>query len=289
MNDKKILKIATSLNAIGIFDKSKNPTDVYRALQGIAGKQKDYFAIFEPNDFIKLSITCYFIKNGYSFEQIQSVFQRLFFATIIESSGDKYDAECEECGGNGTETCPECDNGRVECEECDGDGTFTCSTCDGDGKVLDDEGNEIECDECDGEGTVECYECQGAGTVSCSNCGGSEEIECDECSGDGVYETDDNIYDEYFICSWDKDLQNLCEMNEGTPRPISTDDDFAKFEPNLIYLYSGEEHVEFNSNFMFDNFYCVIYFGDSPELMIYNQIIRPKRGTRSHDLSNLTL
>lgn len=118
--------------------------------------------------------------------------------TCYECDGDgEMEVECEECGGAGetTEECPEvdCDAGWVPCEDCEGEGKDEkgkkCEECDGEGQIECqncDEGEVmLDCQECDAQGQVteECEYCYGEGETNCDYCDEGE-ADCDHCGGD---------------------------------------------------------------------------------------------------------
>jgi RecJ-like exonuclease len=93
----------------------------------------------------------------------------LFIFCSTNYADNKIDT-CDECYGNGSQTCEVCDRG----------GVVECSECKGIGSVTDDEGDTEDCYDCNGNGNNPCYNCDGEGDVFCDNCGGDGEVKGDE-------------------------------------------------------------------------------------------------------------
>jgi len=129
-------------------------------------------------------------------------------STISPDDGYGSSYTCDNCGGDGTIECPECNgtgNITAECPECYGSGMMECPTCRGEQTVfdtcrhcngtgkdpdgqLDIFGEVADCPICKGEGKVEqdCPDCS-TGKVICNVCGGDGFIRerCDRCDGRG--------------------------------------------------------------------------------------------------------
>ena len=92
---------------------------------------------------------------------------------IAYGNGLPYD--CNDCEGEGTVDCQECDDGRVDCDLCDADHTIEHVDCKGDGCAACQSGR-IECDACAGVGSTLCDDCKGDSYVTCGNCEGEGEF-----------------------------------------------------------------------------------------------------------------
>jgi hypothetical protein len=111
------------------------------------------------------------IKHGYSNEKLEKMFKTITLYTWCDTSYAENKMEtCDECHGNGSQTC----------EVCDRSGVVECSECYGTGSVTDDEGNTEDCYDCNGNGNNPCNYCDGEGEVFCNNCDGDGEVQGDE-------------------------------------------------------------------------------------------------------------
>ena len=250
----------------------ETPSEMYTALCQLGFKQKIYFENFEPSDFLKLSLMLYSLKSTGNFQLAYQIFEKLFFAVLYTDSGESYDEECEECGGDGRTSCDLCDgNGRTTCDECDGDGTVICNECDGEASVETPEGSE-DCENCDGEGLVTCDNCDGDGTMICIECDGDGGIYCQECDGDGSINGESNYLEVLLICSWDDQLYNQCELKEGKPEPVISVEDFFNLESKMINLKKemiGSLEFEMGDWVNDEYLYC-FNVTDVPKLKLYS-------------------
>lgn len=268
--DEKIKKLASKID--GMFPSTDlSAQDIYTHLTSVMENQKDYFRHIKQPDIIKLVVYLYSLHKTGKYELGDKILNNLSFLILLQKTDDNYIKDCDECGGGGNVTCDSCDgDGENECSECDGTGEVTCSECDGNG--VDDEGNS--CDECNGKGKVECDYCDGNGQVSCDTCGGDGSETCRECEGNGEIETSDVYYSMYHVCSWDKTLNNLCEINVDTLNPVCNDNNIEDYHENMITLYEDNQHTEnetFDDDIDSSEFYCIEY-SDEPLLQRHSNM-----------------
>ena len=174
---------------------------------------------------------------------------------VIDDEG----TPCDECQGGGDLTCSDCaGEGVNDCRRCGGDGDFECNECDGTGE--NSEGNP--CNICDGEGEVECDECGGRGDSDCPNCYSGSET-CPTCRGNGTLEGEGNNLKLSFICSWDMDLKNRCEMYAHTSTPVISSEGLAENNEIIVLDFSdwGEEDFV-NDDIEEEMVYCWEYLDD---------------------------
>lgn len=249
MDEQKLEKLAINLSGL-MKGTDFSPQNCYDQLKGLFQSQKDFFLRLDKNILFKLIIYVYSYKNTKSFDLARKIMNNLFFAKLFQYNDQLFSEECDECRGNGYETCGHCGgDGDMECSHCDGTGELTCGDCNGSGE-FDGE----KCDECDGKGEVECYNCQGDGKESCDDCDGSGQVDCDVCGGSGMYETDDLSIRTYDICSWDKDLENRCEIYMGSREPVISDVKFSEPDKKNIIVLDYEDTKLFTEETDEDNF-----------------------------------
>ena len=281
--DEKIKKLASKID--GMFPSTDlSAQDIYTHLTSVMENQKDYFRHIKQPDIIKLVVYLYSLHKTGKYEFGDKILNNLSFLILLQKTDDNYEEECDECNGGGSVTCDNCDgDGRTECSECDGKGKVDCPDCDGSGE--DDEGNP--CPECQGGGKVECDYCDGDGEVSCNDCDGDGSETCRECKGNGEIETSDVYYNMYHVCSWDKTLNNLCEINVDTLNPVCNDDNIEDYHENMITLYEDSQHTEnetFDDDIDSSEFYCIEY-SDEPLLQRHSNMKIYIEG--SEDISHL--
>ncbi len=167
------------------------------------------------------------------------------------------EVECEQCYGTTYTDCSECGgDGRVTCSECGGDGEVECDECDGDGEIEGEDGLET-CEHCSGDGTETCSDCDGDGDLTCDVCSGEGRNECDECNGYGVVDSETLKQAELlFVCSWNKELNDRCELNAKTLYPVGDFDSFTEVE-NKIVLSKTEVQIEPEDEIETEKLYCV--------------------------------
>jgi len=267
--------------------KDLTPNNIYSSFKEICKGQRDYFGELFKTDrmgYVKTSYYIYSLLKTGKFELGDNIINNLFFASILETDNETYYDTCNNCAGDGYESCDECDsNGNVTCSECDGEGEVGCWECDGDGKIScddcdgtgeDEEGNncsgcggsgEVTCGDCEGKGEKTCGNCNGDGEESCGECGGDGSKTCDTCYGRGEEVTDAINYVTYDICTSNKDIFNLCELNVNTEKPITTDDTYGDFWKEIINLGRKEKHGEQDFELETEQVYCY-YFTTEPRL-----------------------
>ena len=264
MNDDKFQKFAINLSQL--LGDTEDIQDIYISCMEVWKKQRDFFKRLDTSKLLKLVIYIHSYRETGNFELAQKILNNLFFAGLFVPSGNQHEETCEDCNGNGDITCDYCNgNGTVDCDECDSSGEVTCSECDGDG--VDGAGDT--CNECDGKGLLDCGNCAGEGYVDCDECNTTGRETCVTCDGNGEVETDDENITTYQICSWDNNLKNWCELQEGTKEPIMSMEQFEKFDKYIIYLeQDDDDHAYFADNPpKEDMVYCSV-FKDEPRLFL---------------------
>lgn len=263
-----------------------SPTEVYNKLILFSKKQSAYFDLFSPKEFLILVILIYSLKKTGEFKLAEKIFTKMYFCNFIVNTGDNADEPCHECSGDGYVDCSDCDgsgledcydcsgNGSVNCKDCGGDGQIICELCDGSGQMEDDEecpdcngAGSFDCETCSGDGDVECKDCDGEGKQSCSYCDGGSRS-CSECYGDGEVQSDDkyrlNIIE---ICSWDEELNSVCELKIDTETPIMKEDEILE-KNNIIVLSINNEEGELDFDLEAGEAYCYS-FEKNPRLKKY--------------------
>jgi hypothetical protein len=251
----KVIKFAENLNEL-IPQDVKSLQNIYEHLKDIFISQREYFnMILTPELYIKIILYIFSYRKFNDFEGGQRLYDNLFFANIFSTTGNfametcndcdgDGDVDCEECGSSGFVRCSNCyGEGEERCNNCEGKGSFDCEDCDGSGELEDGEtcGNcngsgDVKCDNCNGEGDVQCEYCDGSGDERCEECNSYGKRTCDNCNGDGEIESDENYeVDLYCICSFDKNLKNLCEIRKNTTEPIMEIEDLTS-KPNVLIL-----------------------------------------------------
>jgi hypothetical protein len=239
MNDK-LKRLAKNISEL-LPDNPKSPQNVFDSFSNnVYESQKDYFNALGSDSIIKIILYIYSLKETGEFKMGDNMINRLSFASLFFTSGNYSQITCDSCGGDGVVECDYCNhNGLASCEECGGDGTDS-----------------------DGE---ECGDCGGQGEVYCNNCGGDGGITCSSCDGTGEVESDEVEYNYSYICTWNNEIKNLCELNEGTQEPAMSEYDFDRLSDDYITLFYTEEAAELR-NFVDTNvLYCISYL-DEPKL-----------------------
>jgi RecJ-like exonuclease len=131
-----------------------------------------------------------------------------------------------------------------------------------------------ECEECNGSETINCNSCAGSGEVYCPSCGGAEETVCETCGGEGeIVDEYEVVYEIYFIATWNKQIQDLCELRAETLEPVMSLTRFLRLSDEFLELIrwknSGPLKVDK------DQMYC-IHYSNEPEMYLQkNMLIRP--------------
>ena len=180
------------------------------------------------------------LKRTGSFDMFDKIRNNVFLVGVLINTGEAYTYSCELCDGNGYVDCDNCNgSGNETCPQCNGDGTERCFECSGDGEVSGDEGPE-ECGECGGEGEIDCGECGGDESISCTECGGNGSQDCQDCDGQGELESDTRtLIETRLYLSWNKNLENLAELRDGTTDSIGSDDQIDTMENTVLVGVSG--------------------------------------------------
>ncbi len=253
MNDK-IKRLSTNLAEI--IPDHDNPQDLYMELRKLMVKQKDYFSKISPVTMVKVLFYIWSIKKTGNLNLGDKLLNKILFATLITTEGNRHREECRSCDGAGEQSCDFCDGSvNIECDNCDGEGVITCSECDGDGKQMGD-GKWENCEECDGDGALTCSDCGGEGKVDCNRCYGGYET-CSDCSGEGEIKTDEFEYNIYFIVTWDNFIKDRCELTEATTESAFSEYEFDKLRDEYIILSQAEVHAELRDFIEINEVYCV--------------------------------
>ena len=250
----------------------RTPQDMYSLLVRVFKRQEDYFSNLDPVDLLKIVLYTYFLKKEGSFDGADKIMEDLEFIKLFSLSEYGTEVECEECGGSGNVDCQECDGrGEERCYECSGDGEITCDECDGSGREETEDGSLKDCDECGGRGNLTCPDCGGEGTISCSICSGDGRESCDECQGNGEVVSDTHQDAEIlFVCSWDKQFNNKCELEEQTIYPVMDDNEFNQLSDKITLNKTGIS-IEPNDDIELYKLYCVS-MTDTPELNLSHSL-----------------
>lgn len=253
--NEKLKKITLKLeDSIKKFDSIQ---DLYFRLKKIAKSQSDYFSYLGPDNLIKLALYIYSYKMTKGFDMGDKMINNLSFAELATPSEQQYSKTCEECEGAGEMNCLYCGGThKVKCKNCEGEGEIDCEYCD----------SNYECDECFGEERIDCPECYGRGVVKCDECDVNGQVECSECEGQGEIDTDEVVVRFVFIATWNKRIQDQCELSVGTDNPIMSEDKFSSLDSEYLILSSGEGHqiLDVEPHQM----YCLSY-SDEPAISLH--------------------
>ena len=263
--DERIKKVAQKLQK-----SIKNYDDVgfvYQGVRMIAMDQTDYFLHFGPDFLIKLTLYIYSLKKTGDLKLGEKMINNLSFIQLLVTDNEPSIKECKSCDGSGMERCERCKgSGLIECPTCDGDGEVSCEWC--------DDYDMEECEECNGSETMNCNSCAGSGEVYCPSCGGAEETVCETCGGEGeIVDEYEVVYEIYFIATWNKQIQDLCELRAETLEPVMSLTRFLRLSDEFLELIrwknSGPLKVDK------DQMYC-IHYSNEPEMYLQkNMLIRP--------------
>jgi hypothetical protein len=241
--NEKIKKLARRIAPS--LPESDSLQSLWERYKNLISEEQEYFSMLNPDDLIKVFLGIHSLKLKNDFSLAEKNLNNIFFSHLLSIEDHKYYETCPECGGYGTESCNSCDGrGNVTCGHCGGDGEVgccsdeECAECDGKG--------EKECDWCDGEGKTECRECDGEGNLDCDYCGGNEEIE-----------TDNNLWDVKFICSWNKNLKSILELKCATPEVAITFGGLQDFDEEILTLENYSGNSLFGDDIDFDGWYCL--------------------------------
>ena len=259
--DEKIKKIA--IKTEGLVKYFGTPQMTFDNLREIAKKQKEYFEYLGPDNFIKLSIYIYSLKETKDFKLAEKILNNLTFCKLLMTEGNLHVSQCDECEGSGELNCDYCGgDDKVNCDTCEQSGRVTCPECDGDGRQMGD-GEWEDCEACDGDGEIECGDCGGDGETSCGDCDRGT-VECGDCDGSGEIESIDKVdYQSYFIANWNKDITNSCELNLKQNKPALSEYTFDSLRDDYITLSIDNEYAPLD--LIVNKMYCTFY-DDEPKL-----------------------
>jgi hypothetical protein len=263
--DERIKKVAQKLQK-----SIKNYDDVGSVHQGvriIARDQTDYFLHFGPDFLIKLTLYIYSLKKTGDLKLGEKMINNLSFIQLLVTDNEPSIKECKSCDGSGMERCERCKgSGLIECPTCDGDGEVSCEWC--------DDYDMEECEECNGSETMNCNSCAGSGEVYCPSCGGAEETVCETCGGEGeIVDEYEVVYEIYFIATWNKQIQDLCELRAETLEPVMSLTRFLRLSDEFLELIRWENSGPLKVDK--DQMYC-IHYSNEPEMYLQkNMLIRP--------------
>jgi hypothetical protein len=236
--DDKLKRLAVKMMEF-LPSEIKTPQECYELFEPIYSSQNDYFTFFPAESLMKLVIYIYSYNTTKDFKLGDKILNNLSFISLFTTTGNYHVEECPACNGSATERCEGCyGEGKEDCGECGGDGTTEEGTCD---------------------------ECNGKGYITCDQCGGDGELGCYECDGTGEYETDKLELNYYYLCSWDKFINDRCELEEGKLEPAMSEYDFDRLRDEYIILRYDERYYEITSRIEINQMYCVTYL-DEPRL-----------------------
>lgn len=263
--DEKIKKIATNLqDLVKHYD---NTGEVYYDIRKIAENQSDYFQYLGPDNIIKLALYIYSLKKTGNLKLGEKMINNLSFVQLLVTDNEPSIKECESCDGMGTTPCKICRGiGAIECPRCDGSGEISCEWCDD----HDMDG----CEECDGRETMDCTRCNGTGAIDCRACNNGEEV-CETCGGEGEITSEDEVsYEIYFIATWNKQIQDLCELRAETLEPVMSLTQFLRLNDDYLELirWNGSSELNLDKN----QIYCIDYSNEPEMYLQKNMLIRPR-------------
>jgi hypothetical protein len=260
---EKIQKLAKKME--GLFPNTNTPQELYDLLTNLMKNQKDYFYYLGREDVVKLLFYIWSLKKSNGFIIGEKLLNNISFAALFVTFGEIHKEYCSTCNGNGDVMCDYCEgNGTLECESCDGNGSTTCGECDGDGRQMGD-GEWEDCEECNGEGELTCNNCGGEGRADCDYCSNGRR-DCDNCGGSGEVDTNEKLYTEYFIVTWNKEIQNRCEITEGTADVTMSEYEFDKLRDDYVVLSVDDMLHENLEDFILEGeMYCSLYT-DNPKM-----------------------
>jgi hypothetical protein len=264
--DERIKKVAQKLQK-----SIKNYDDVgfvYQGVRMIAMDQTDYFLHFGPDFLIKLTLYIYSLKKTGDLKLGEKMINNLSFIQLLVTDNEPSIKECKSCDGSGMERCERCKgSGLIECPTCDGDGEVSCEWC--------DDYDMDECEECNGSETMNCNSCAGSGEVYCPSCGGAEETVCETCGGEGDITSEDEVsYEIYFIATWNKQIQDFCELRAETLEPVMSLTQFTRLNDDYLELIRWNGSSELNLDK--DQMYCIDYSNEPEMYLQKNMLIRPR-------------
>ena len=264
--DEKIKKTATKLQVL--VKHYDDPGEVYYDVRKIAESQSDYFQYLGPDNVIKLTLYIYSLKKTGDLKLGEKMINNLSFIQLLVTNNEPSIKECESCNGSGMERCERCKgSGIIECPKCEGNGEVSCEWCD------DYDGDE--CEECNGSETINCNNCEGSGGVYCPSCNRDGEIVCETCGGEGEIESEDEVsYEIYFIATWNKQIQDLCELRAETLEPVMSLIQFLRSSNDYLQLTRWDGSTELNIDK--DQMYCLDYSNEPEMYLQKNMLIRPR-------------
>lgn len=268
MTNDKLKKLVLKIEDDFSYEESHSLNDFWTKFKKYASIHKDYFRRLKPDDFIKLFFYLYSFVKTKNFELSEKILENLFFAQLINRTNQTQIEDCESCSGDGYQECDYCEGtGNEECRDCDGTGEEECPDCDGTGTIDEEEGK-VTCSDCEGSGRIVCRNCDGEGTETCRECGGDEKMECDQCDGSGDIEDESSFeYYTFFICSWNPNFYNLCELNENTFEPVISEEQWNTSINTYLILHEESGYKALTEDLQNDELYCM-YVSDNPKMSL---------------------
>ena len=265
--DEKIKKTATKLQGL-VKHYDGPPGEVYYDVRKIAETQSEYFFHLGADNIIKLTLYIYSLKKTGDLKLGEKMINNLSFIQLLTTENKSTIQECESCYGSGMERCERCKgSGLIECPKCDGDGEVSCDWC--------DENDDEECDECLGSETMNCSNCKGSGDVYCPSCRREGETVCETCGGEGEITSEDEVsYEIYFIATWNKQIQDLCELRAESLEPVMSLTQFLRLSNDYLQLTRWDGSAELNIDK--DQMYCLDYSNEPEMYLQKNMLIRPR-------------
>lgn len=105
----------------------------------------------------------------------------------------------------------------------------------------------------------------------CTKCDVYTSNDCNYCDGTGEINSEDEVfYTTYSVVTWNKVIQDACELRKGTSEPMFSENEFQLLSNDCIILNIND----INSgplNIIEDEMYCIFY-SDDPKLEFTNKM-----------------
>ena len=88
ISNQKIFKIANAIKEIYGERKFDSPSSVVQFLERNVDQTSEYIRAFGPDAFVKICIAYWGLYKGMSLQEIESIYDKIFFANIFFTTGD---------------------------------------------------------------------------------------------------------------------------------------------------------------------------------------------------------